>query len=114
MILASLLQTAVFLVCVRVVNSATAPVVDLGYAQYQGVVDTKLNITAFRGIRYVTPPTGKHQSSTLPKNLQLSPRKDLYDSKRLLRRPRSLESSRRSMTLRSAIKGCSAHPLPTH
>ncbi|KAJ7838686.1 alpha beta-hydrolase [Mycena leptocephala] len=58
MILASLLQTAVFLICVRVVNSAAAPVVDLGYAQYQGAVDTKLNITAFRGIRYATPPTG--------------------------------------------------------
>ncbi|KAJ6585083.1 Alpha/Beta hydrolase protein [Mycena capillaripes] len=46
------------LVSVRAVES-TAPVVDLGYAQYQGVVDSKLNITAFRGIRYAAPPTGQ-------------------------------------------------------
>ncbi|KAJ7625361.1 alpha beta-hydrolase [Mycena polygramma] len=43
---------------VATTNSVTAPVVDLGYAQYQGVVDTELNITAFRGIRYGAPPTG--------------------------------------------------------
>ncbi|KAF7365125.1 Carboxylic ester hydrolase [Mycena venus] len=61
MALASLVQTAlVFLVVVRVADSTTAPIVDLGYAQYQGVVDTKLNVTAFRGIRYAAPPTGKH------------------------------------------------------
>ncbi|KAJ6585081.1 alpha beta-hydrolase [Mycena capillaripes] len=46
------------LVSVRTVES-TAPVVDLGYAQYQGVVDSSLNITAFRGIRYAAPPTGQ-------------------------------------------------------
>ncbi|KAJ6585113.1 Alpha/Beta hydrolase protein [Mycena capillaripes] len=48
----------IFLVSIRAVDSATTPVVDLGYAQYQGVVDTTLNITAFRGIRYAAPPTG--------------------------------------------------------
>ncbi|KAF7365126.1 Carboxylic ester hydrolase [Mycena venus] len=47
-----------FLIGVRAANPPTAPVVDLGYAQYQGVVDTKLNIAAFRGIRYAAPPTG--------------------------------------------------------
>ncbi|KAF7365090.1 Carboxylic ester hydrolase [Mycena venus] len=47
----------VFLVCVHAADS-TAPVVDLGYARYQGVVDAKLNITTFRGIRYAAPPTG--------------------------------------------------------
>jgi hypothetical protein len=52
----------IFLVWVGAVESATAPVVDLGYAQYEGVVDTKLNITAFRGIRYAAPPTGKHKN----------------------------------------------------
>ncbi|KAJ7675705.1 Alpha/Beta hydrolase protein [Mycena polygramma] len=49
----------IFLASVHAVNAATAPVVDLGYAQYQGVVDTKSNITAFKGIRYAAAPTGK-------------------------------------------------------
>ncbi|KAJ7838308.1 Alpha/Beta hydrolase protein [Mycena leptocephala] len=48
----------IFLVWVGAVESATAPVVDLGYAQYEGVVDTTLNITAFRGIHYAAPPAG--------------------------------------------------------
>ncbi|KAJ6585112.1 Alpha/Beta hydrolase protein [Mycena capillaripes] len=48
----------IFIVSVRAMGS-TAPVVDLGYAQYQGVVDSKLNITVFRGIRYAAPPTGR-------------------------------------------------------
>jgi hypothetical protein len=52
----------IFLVWVGAVESATAPVVDLGYAQYEGVVDTELNITTFRGIRYAAPPTGNHKS----------------------------------------------------
>ncbi|KAJ7625350.1 Alpha/Beta hydrolase protein [Mycena polygramma] len=47
-----------FLSVRAVESSLPAPVVDLGYAQYQGVVDTELNITAFRGIRYAAPPTG--------------------------------------------------------
>ncbi|KAJ7069667.1 Alpha/Beta hydrolase protein [Mycena amicta] len=34
------------------------PVVDLGYASYQGVVDESTNITSFLGIRYAAPPTG--------------------------------------------------------
>ncbi|KAJ7262699.1 alpha beta-hydrolase [Mycena haematopus] len=43
----------------RTVNSVpTPPVVDLGYAQYQGVVNTSLGITSFLGIRYASPPTG--------------------------------------------------------
>ncbi|KAJ7167029.1 Alpha/Beta hydrolase protein [Mycena filopes] len=46
------------LASVYVVNGAP-PIVDLGYAKYQGVVDTNLNITSFRGIRYAAPPTGK-------------------------------------------------------
>ena len=65
-VLHSFLHAAViFLVWVRTVESATAPVVDLGYAQYEGVVDTKLNITVFRGIRYAAPPTGKHRFGQL-------------------------------------------------
>ncbi|KAJ7366930.1 Alpha/Beta hydrolase protein [Mycena albidolilacea] len=60
MALASLFHAAlIFLVSIHPVNAATAPVVDLGYARYQGVVDAKLNITAFRGIRFAAPPTGR-------------------------------------------------------
>ncbi|KAG1888838.1 Alpha/Beta hydrolase protein [Suillus subluteus] len=35
-----------------------APIVNLGYAQYQGSVDTATNITSFLGIRYAAPPVG--------------------------------------------------------
>ncbi|KAJ7442601.1 Alpha/Beta hydrolase protein [Mycena latifolia] len=50
--------TLVFLVSVRTAYSTNTPVVDLGYAQYQGVFDADLNITSFLGIRYAAPPTG--------------------------------------------------------
>ncbi|KAJ7134759.1 alpha beta-hydrolase [Mycena epipterygia] len=58
----------IFLASVRAVNSAITPAVDLGYAQYQGVVDTNLNITSFLGIRYSSPPTGilRWQAPTPP------------------------------------------------
>ncbi|KAK7048474.1 carboxylic ester hydrolase [Favolaschia claudopus] len=55
-----LYATLISTICVQAVNSQSPkpPVVDLGYAQYQGVVNDALNITAFRGIRYAAPPTG--------------------------------------------------------
>ena len=34
------------------------PVVDLGYAQYQGVFDRATNVTNFLGIRYAAAPVG--------------------------------------------------------
>lgn len=34
------------------------PVVDLGYATYQGVYNETTNIQYFRGMRYAAPPTG--------------------------------------------------------
>lgn len=34
-------------------------IVDLGYAQYQGTVDSANNQTQFLGIRYAAPPLGK-------------------------------------------------------
>ncbi|KAF7328399.1 Carboxylic ester hydrolase [Mycena venus] len=34
------------------------PVIDLGYAKYQGAVDTSTNLTTFLGIRYATAPIG--------------------------------------------------------
>ncbi|KAJ7262675.1 Alpha/Beta hydrolase protein [Mycena haematopus] len=48
------------LIYARTVNSVPtpSPVVDLGYTQYQGVVNTSLGITSFLGIRYAYPPTG--------------------------------------------------------
>ena len=41
------------------VSDPLAPVVNLGYAQYQGTFNTSANSTFFIGIRYAAPPTGK-------------------------------------------------------
>lgn len=38
----------------------SAPVVDLGYAQYQGKVDVKTGNTHFFSLRYAAPPTGMY------------------------------------------------------
>ncbi|KAJ7505116.1 Alpha/Beta hydrolase protein [Mycena galericulata] len=48
--------------------AASTPIVDLGYAQYQGIVDADLNITKFLGMRYASPPTGnlRWQAPTAP------------------------------------------------
>ncbi|EGN99178.1 hypothetical protein SERLA73DRAFT_90445 [Serpula lacrymans var. lacrymans S7.3] len=40
------------------VASASGPTVDLGYAQYQGSVNTTTDITSFLGIRYAAAPFG--------------------------------------------------------
>ncbi|KAF9268298.1 alpha beta-hydrolase [Marasmius fiardii PR-910] len=40
-------------------TSPSAPIIDLGYAQYQGVVDG--NVTNFLGIRYAAAPTGENR-----------------------------------------------------
>ncbi|KIJ62991.1 hypothetical protein HYDPIDRAFT_93630 [Hydnomerulius pinastri MD-312] len=37
-------------------RSASAPVVNLGYSQYQGALDTTTNVTSFLSIRYAAPP----------------------------------------------------------
>ncbi|KAF9018595.1 alpha/beta-hydrolase [Hymenopellis radicata] len=37
-----------------------SPIVDLGYAKYQGVFSSSTNITRFRGIRYASPPIGEY------------------------------------------------------
>jgi len=34
------------------------PIVDLGYAQYQGVFNDTTNVTTFNGIRYASAPVG--------------------------------------------------------
>lgn len=36
------------------------PLVDLGYATYQGLFSTSANITNFLGIRYAAPPVGEY------------------------------------------------------
>jgi hypothetical protein len=38
---------------------APGPVVDLGYAKYQGSTDLSTNITSFLSIRYAAPPIGE-------------------------------------------------------
>jgi carboxylesterase type B len=38
--------------------TVSAPIVNLGYAQYQGSIDTTTNTTSFLGIRYAAPPVG--------------------------------------------------------
>ena len=43
-------------------SETTAPIVDLGYAQYQGSADVQTNITSFLGIRYAAPPVGESMS----------------------------------------------------
>ncbi|KAJ7692080.1 Alpha/Beta hydrolase protein [Mycena rosella] len=47
-----------FFLATPLARAQTAPIVDLGYAQYQGTVDTANNITNFLGIRYAAAPLG--------------------------------------------------------
>ncbi|KAJ6508563.1 Alpha/Beta hydrolase protein [Mycena sanguinolenta] len=67
--LRTFLCAAIIFGCALAVD--VGPVVDLGYAQYQGVVDTNLNITSFLGIRYASAPTGslRWQAPTPPSNI---------------------------------------------
>ena len=39
-------------------SSTASPIVDLGYAQYEGIIDTTTGNTEFLGVRYAAPPTG--------------------------------------------------------
>ncbi|KAG0700092.1 Alpha/Beta hydrolase protein [Suillus ampliporus] len=45
--------------------ATSAPIINLGYAQYQGSVDTTTNITSFLGIRYAAPPVAPQPPSTI-------------------------------------------------
>jgi len=38
---------------------SSPPVIDLGYASYQGSFDSTNNVTNFLGIRYASPPLGE-------------------------------------------------------
>ncbi|KAJ7505659.1 alpha beta-hydrolase [Mycena galericulata] len=46
------------LLAIPLASAQASPIIDLGYAQYQGLVDTTANITTFSGIRYAAPPVG--------------------------------------------------------
>ncbi|KAJ7864548.1 Alpha/Beta hydrolase protein [Mycena leptocephala] len=55
-----LLRHAICAVIFRLVTAAPSiPIVDLGYARYQGAVDTTTNVTSFLGIRYAAAPIGE-------------------------------------------------------
>ena len=41
-----------------VLSRSNTPIVNLGYAQYAGVINTINGNTEFLGIRYAAPPTG--------------------------------------------------------
>ncbi|KAG7095881.1 hypothetical protein E1B28_006570 [Marasmius oreades] len=45
-------------VAAQPVDSA-APVIDLGYAKYQGIFNETTNVTSFLGMRYAAPPVGE-------------------------------------------------------
>ncbi|KAF7375448.1 COesterase domain-containing protein [Mycena sanguinolenta] len=49
---------ATLLLAVSLAGAQTSPIVDLGYAQYQGAVNPANNITHFLGIRYAAAPLG--------------------------------------------------------
>lgn len=67
-ILSQMTKLSIFLLAFGVVAAAHASelitrdtstaVIDLGYAQYQGVFDTSRNLSYFLAIRYANPPTG--------------------------------------------------------
>ncbi|KAF7375450.1 COesterase domain-containing protein [Mycena sanguinolenta] len=49
---------ATLLLAASLAGAQTSPIVDLGYAQYQGAVNPANNITQFLGIRYAAAPLG--------------------------------------------------------
>ena len=55
------LTSATIFVSATTAANTTAPIVDLGYAQYQGYFDAQTNITNFLGIRYAAPPVGEYR-----------------------------------------------------
>ena len=53
---------AAVLLAVSLGRAQTSPIVDLGYAQYQGAVNPANNIAHFLGIRYAAAPLGEPSS----------------------------------------------------
>ena len=56
-LLSIVLYLAIPLSC-SLVEAVSPPIVDLGYATYQGVFNSTSNTTNFLGIRYAAPPVG--------------------------------------------------------
>lgn len=52
---------SLYLLVARSWAQDASPIVDLGYAKYQGAFSSSTNITRFRGIRYAAPPIGEIQ-----------------------------------------------------
>jgi hypothetical protein len=46
------------LLSLNAIATDTSPIVNLGYAQYQGYRNESSNMTIFLGMRYAAPPTG--------------------------------------------------------
>ncbi|THV05588.1 alpha/beta-hydrolase [Dendrothele bispora CBS 962.96] len=66
--------TVALLLAASVLNSyaqSDAPIVDLGYATYQGSFDPTTNVTNFFGLRFALPPTGdlRFQAPQPPANV---------------------------------------------
>ncbi|KAG2743957.1 alpha/beta-hydrolase [Suillus brevipes Sb2] len=55
---ANLLAVLQTFLALATLATADASIINLGYAQYQGSVDTVTNTTSFLGIRYAAPPLG--------------------------------------------------------
>jgi carboxylesterase type B len=64
LIKANLLAVLQTFLALATLATANAPIVDLGYSQYQGSVDTATNTTSFLGIRYAAPPLGNLRWAT--------------------------------------------------
>ncbi|KAJ0426179.1 Alpha/Beta hydrolase protein [Aspergillus carlsbadensis] len=47
------------LLAVKLVHAVEGPIVDLGYARYQGYHDSASGLNVWKGIRYAAPPVGK-------------------------------------------------------
>ncbi|KAF7349008.1 Carboxylic ester hydrolase [Mycena venus] len=50
---------AVIFALLLVHSTVATPIIDLGYAQYQGMVNVTTNVTTFLGIRYAAAPQGE-------------------------------------------------------
>ncbi len=64
------LSLSAFLNVALSLSITSSPVVDLGYAKYQGNFNATGNATFFIGIRYAAPPTG---TMALLHNIALHP-----------------------------------------
>jgi hypothetical protein len=50
-------------------DTLSAPIIDLGYASYQGTYNPATNVSSYQSIRFAAPPTGKFH---VPRRLYIS------------------------------------------